>query len=382
MTTTTLIRPTTEAELLSRARQIQPLLRLHAAETERLGRLAPAVRDTLRDLGFFRLTVPAAQGGHRPTLPGTMRILETLAAGDASAGWCAWVACAVPAMSAFLPEAGAAALLEPLDTVIANSQSGMGRAIAVEGGYRVSGSWHFVSGVHNATTVGGTCFIFDGDTQRMLPNGQPVVVFALWPAGATHLEDDWDTTGLRGTGSVSMSIEDIFVPASMVVDFSKPPRPGLDPLHYLNVENAGNVTCAALAAGIARSAIEAFRDIAATKKQLDGTPLIESPLARIALGNAKIRLGQARGHLYDTAEALWREAEAGTCDQQAWFERTALASTSAAEAAIDVVATLYRAAGSSAVFRGNRLERCLRDVYTLGAHKTVQHGNVLVYGGA
>lgn len=380
--TTTLVRPTTEAELLSRAERIKPFLRQHAAETERLGRLAPAVRDSLRDLGFFRVTTPTAHGGHGATLPGSMRILEALAAGDASAGWCAWVACAVPAMSAFLPEAGAREVIEPLDTAVANSQAGMGRADVVDGGYRVSGSWHFVSGVHSSTHAGGTCFVFDESGQRMMPNGQPLVVFALWPVQAATLGNDWDTTGLRGTGSVSMSVENIFVPAHMVVDFSQPPRMDLDPLNYVNVENAGNMACAALAIGIADSAIEAFKELAATKKQMDGTLLAASPLARLAAGDAEIRLEQARGHLYGTADAFWKEVVAGTCDQEAWFARTALASTSAADAAIEVVSSLYRAAGSSAVFRGGPLDRCLRDIYTLGAHKMVQRGNVLLYGGA
>jgi hypothetical protein len=79
---------------------------------------------------------------------------------------------------------------------------------------------------------------------------------------------------------------------------------------------------------------------------------------------------------------MWDEAVEGTYQHEAWFARTSLASVAAVDTAIAVTADLYRAAGATAVFRSRTFDRCLRDLFTLGAHKTVQHLNLVLHGGA
>lgn len=372
----------TGATLLHRAERLMPLLRDHAARAEDERRLTPEVEQALRDGGFFRLTMPAETGGTDATLTEVMRILETLAQGDGSAAWCAWAACGVPATSAFIDADGARELFGPRTTCIVASVASMGTARAVAGGYRVTGRWPFVSGIHHATHAGGTCVVFDGETQRTGPGGAPVVVVPVWPVTACTIMDVWDTTGLRATGSNEMVVEDVFVPERFVVDFTRAPRLGLAPTYYLHEDNAANVTVAAMALGIARAARDAFRELGQVKRLASGEVLGESPLARITLAQAEERLGQARGRLYEIVDLLWEEAVAGQFQPEAWFARTSLVSVSAVDAAIAVASAVYRAAGSAAVFRSRVFDRCLRDLFTLGAHKTVQHLNLVLHGGA
>jgi hypothetical protein len=99
--------------------------------------------------------------------------------------------------------------------------------------------------------------------------------------------------------------------------------------------------------------------------------LAQSAFGRIALATAETRLAQARGHVYETADLMAEEMAEGIYPGKEWFARTALASVAAFDAAIEVVTGLYRAAGSSAVRRSAAFDRCLRDIFTLGAHKTV-----------
>ena len=140
-------------------------------------------------------------------------------------------------------------------------------------------------------------------------------------------------------------------------------------------------TLGSIAIGTAAAALERFRELAPTKAQVHGTLLSESPQVKVALAAAETRLLAAKGHLYETAEMLWDELIDGTYKGDTWFGRTSLASVAAADAAIEVVLTLYRAAGSAAIFRNGILDRAMRDLLTLGAHKTVQHMNLLKYGG-
>jgi alkylation response protein AidB-like acyl-CoA dehydrogenase len=136
-----------------------------------------------------------------------------------------------------------------------------------------------------------------------------------------------------------------------------------------------------MALGIASAAIEAFRALGATKRQADGSLLSTAPLAAMALDRAELQLAQARGHLYETVETMWEEIGDGHFPGEEWLGRTALASVNAVDAAIDIVSAIYRAAGSSAVSRARPFDRCLRDLFTLGAHKTVQHANLFQYRG-
>jgi alkylation response protein AidB-like acyl-CoA dehydrogenase len=324
--------------------------------------------------------MPPPVGGAEVTLAEVMRVLETLAQGDASTAWSVWAALGAPAMSAFLPESGATELFAPRDAVVVGSIASMGRAVAVEDGYRVSGHWPFVSGIHQATHASGLCFVFDGDTQQLMPDGSPVIVMPLWPIAECRVIDTWDTTGLRGTGSDDIEVDDIFVPDTRVIDFRRTPRPGLTPIHYIDVDNAANITVAAMAIGIAGAALDAFRELAPRKKLPTGELLSESALGKITLAQAQSALAQARGHLYETAETMAEEIAEGTYQDADWLPRTSLASVAAVDASIEVVTRLYREAATSAIFRKGVLDRCLRDLFTLGAHKTVQHANLTIYG--
>lgn len=373
----------TSATLIAEAERLIPWLREQSAAIEAGRRLTPEVHAAMIDAGFYRITMPERfsdiAGG---TLAEAMRILETLARGDASTAWNVWAALGAPAMSAFIPEEGAQEMFGGRDACVVSSIAGMGRAVAVDGGYRVSGRWPFLSGIYQATYAGGTCFVFDGDTQRIGPDEQPLVVIPFFSIDDCTVIDVWATTGLRGTGSNDMTVVNLFVPAERVADFSVPPRAGLSVLHYLNVDNAANVTVAAMALGIAAVALEAFRELGAIKRRMTGELLAETPGAKTALAHAEVRFAQAQGYLYETADLVWEDAAAGNLPGNSWLPRTSLASTAAVDAAVEIVSGLYRAAGTSAIFASRVFDRCLRDIYTLAAHKTVQHDNYLLHGGA
>jgi alkylation response protein AidB-like acyl-CoA dehydrogenase len=359
-----------------------PVLRERATENEAAGVLSPEIHAEFLAAGFYRMTMPSPHGT-TTTLPECMRTLEALAAGDGSAAWSVLAGLGGPAMSAFVDAEGCDEMQSPREAMIAGSVAGMGQACETDGGFIVSGRWSFVSNVHHATYAGCICLVVDAAGQPQgLPNGEPVMVVPFWPAGDCRIIPNWQTTGMRATGSDDISVEGLFVPSHRVADFRRAPRSGLNELHYLNVENAANLAVASVALGIARNAVEAFAEIATAKRDVHGIVLAETPLARVARGTATTQLDQARGHLYEVAELMTEELAQGTYQDDAWLGRTSLASVGAADAAVDLVCRLYRAAGTSAIRTENRLDRCLRDVFTLAAHKTVQHANLLKYGAA
>src|SRR5690606_31542095 len=88
-----------------------------------------------------------------------------------------------------------------------------GRARAMEGGYIATGRWSWGSGCTHARWMAGNCVIFDGDAPRLRPDGTPEVRTLVFPQGDFEIQDTWNSTGLRGTGSNDFAVHDVFVPA-------------------------------------------------------------------------------------------------------------------------------------------------------------------------
>src|SRR5271157_3285323 len=88
-------------KLSALARELAP-----AIETNR--RLPDELVGALRTSGLFRAGAPAAVGAPEAPPAVTLRCAETLARGDASAGWCLSIAATSSLLAGWLPAAGLA----------------------------------------------------------------------------------------------------------------------------------------------------------------------------------------------------------------------------------------------------------------------------------
>ena len=94
--------------------------------------------------------------------------------------------------------------------ISAGSANPRGRAVAVPGGYRVTGHWFFASGCMHSSALHGACKVFDGDRPRLRPNGdQEIRIAYFYPKSIARIVDTWDVSGLRGTGSHDIEVEDL-----------------------------------------------------------------------------------------------------------------------------------------------------------------------------
>src|ERR1700677_291982 len=132
-----------------------------AGETERARALPRALVDELCATGLMRAGVPAALGALEASPASTLRGAETIARGDASAGWCVSIAATSSLLSGYLPEDAAAEIFGDPHTVAAGVWAPRGRAVAVEGGARVSGRWSFCSGISHSQWLFAGCVLDD-----------------------------------------------------------------------------------------------------------------------------------------------------------------------------------------------------------------------------
>jgi alkylation response protein AidB-like acyl-CoA dehydrogenase len=247
-----------------------------------------------------------------------------------------------------------------------------GKVERVQGGYRVSGRWPFASGAPFATYHSGSSRLYDDGGQPELnpETGQPLTVQVVWPATESRIHDTWDGLGLRGTGSVDIEIEDLFVPESHVsVRGSRRPYGGA--LYKASFQLMGHC---AHALGIARCAIDAF--VALVQAAAAGAPrgsyrqqrLGLQQAHQIAVAKAESLVQAARLFSWDATEQAWQSVQGdGSLDRRGGvlMMQAIIYAVRASKEAVELV---FEQAGTSAVFRGRSLERCFRDIATAAQH--------------
>lgn len=236
------------------------------------------------------------------------------------------------------------------------------------GGFRLSGSWSFASGSHHATWLGAHVAVFDSAGAPLKrPDGSAVIRTLLFPKAAAVMTDTWHVVGLKGTGSDSYAVADLFVPEDRTIlrEHEPVPRePGT--LYRFSSSNLYASGFASIALGIADSVFAAFIELARDKiprgarVTMRNNNVIQSQVAQ-----AEARLSGARAYLHKTIDESWTMiAERGrlSLDANATLR---LATTWTIHQAREVVDTLYQAAGATAIFDENPFERRLRDMHTV-----------------
>jgi alkylation response protein AidB-like acyl-CoA dehydrogenase len=355
------------ADYIARARELAPLVAATADEIERRRELPPGLRARLIEAGFFRLLLPRSLGGAELPPPVFVQIIEEIAKADASTAWCLNQISGCSMTAAYLAPAAARAVFGAPDGILAWGP-GPGEARVVDGGYRITTTFSFASGSHDATWLGAHLPIVERDgSPRLSRDGNPVVHTLIFPKSAATMTDIWHVIGLRGTGSDQYSVKDLFVPEEFCVardDDGARREPGL--LYHFSSLQLYASGFAGVAMGIARGTLDAFVELArdkiprGAKRSLRDNNVVQSQVAQ-----AEARLGAARAFLLGALTGITSEVAARghlTLDQRMTIR---LASTFAIHQSMAVVDIAYHAAGASAIFAANPFERRFRDIHTV-----------------
>lgn len=354
------------------AKSIESIITAGAAEAEKLRTLPQDTVDALWNSGLMHWMNPREAGGQEPSLVEMLETWLELARQDATVGWIGIANFPSAAFAAaFLEDDGFKQVFTDNDNRITmgGQFAPNGMAEVVEGGYQLSGSWSFGSGTgHSQYVVGGFIPLKNGE-MTFLENGMPEMLVAVMPRDQINFTDNWNVTGLKGTGSYDYNVQDTFVPEARVFPlFTREPKRGPDifKLGVMPLTGAGH---AAWALGVARSALDDIFQVAKEKTRMGD----ES-----TLGN-KLTFQRDLAH----HEAMWRAANAGVFEAYSRVEAQILAgqeltpkmradmrisATYATETAKDIVTFAHLAAGTTAIREGSRLERSFRDMYTGSQH--------------
>ncbi len=359
------------ADPVARARALAPAIAAAAPRIEAERRLPADLLAALHDARIFRALIPRALGGDECPPETFVRMMEVLGRADASTAWCIGQASVCSMSAAYMETAAARQVWGPPDAALAWGAIMPGQvARAVPGGYRVTGTWPFASGGRHATWFGGHCKLQEEDgAWRLGEDGQPVDRTMLFPASDTVLNGVWNVMGLRGTGSDTYAVTDIFVPEALTVrrDREEERRElGRGPLYRLSTTHGYAAGFSGLALGIARGMLDAFVELAAEKTpSATARRLADNPILQSGLAQAEGQWRAARAGLLLALREMWETAEAGgtpSLDQKVGIR---LAATFAIHQAKAVADFAYAEAGATAIFESGPFERRFRDIHAV-----------------
>lgn len=363
----------TPAELIRRTTALMPLLAEHAAECERLRHPVTEVWNAIRKTGCFYMFLPKKYGGLEFDVDTFLDAMRPLAQGCASTGWVAsfcvehvWMFSQFP--EAFQDELFATEAGRVRYPIGPGVTAPPGKAVPVDGGYRISGRWRWGTGIMNSDWAMLIAAVPGDEDRRQL--------FCAFPTSEVTVLDTWHIDGMEGTGSHDLLLDDAFVPEYRTMNMADM-RDGNghgarlyeNPIYRQPMTAFLGVTAGIGAVGIARAAIAVYQ------QQLEGRfihgtsqRLSERPAAQMRLGNAEM--------MVDNAELLMHAAVRDNVALGArggpisFHERTRLRLriAQAVHMCREAAASLVQAGGAGAHMRGNPLQRHLRDLNVMSNH--------------
>lgn len=353
-------------DLVERARSLQPLITRDSDEIERTRRLTPAVTAALIENGLYRSLLPQSLGGSEAPLETFMQMQEEIAKADASTAWCLGQ-CSVCAMTAAYLDAEPAKEIFNVAPGILAWGAINHQVQAVPGGYMANARWEFASGSRQASWLGSHVKVVEPDgSLRLKKDGTPEIRTILFPVTSATMYDVWDVIGLRGTGTDSYSVENLFIPdkfAALRDDPTALREKG--PLYKLTTNMVFSMGFGATSLGVARATLDAATDLARGKTPQGLKAMKENNAVQGLIGRTEATLRAARAYLYSTANEVWRDLSRG--DPLTEQHRIALriAATWTIHQSAAVVDTAYHMSGATAVFARNKFERRFRDMHAI-----------------
>ena len=355
---------------LDAARELAAQVRSCAATIEADRALPAPLFEALADAGLFHLLLPRSLGCPELDLPTYVKVIGELGIGDASTAWIVNQCSVFATYAARMPRDVARAIwLDTPRSIVANTPLPTAMAMAVPGGYRVTGRQGFSTGCRHAAWLAAHAPITENGASRLDPNGQPETRYFFVPAAEATLLDTWQVRGMRGTGTYHFAVNDVFVPEERTVLVATPPLLEAGPLYQFPRTLLFGSGDAAAALSVARAGLDAFIELASTKspRQMAGL-LRDQVLAQADVGRAQSELRAGQAMLHETVHEVWAAVSArGTITLD---ERVAMrmAITHPIRLAVQVIDTLYNTAGATAIYESHPLQRFFQDVHVLSQH--------------
>ncbi|KUN01080.1 hydrolase [Streptomyces yokosukanensis] len=354
------------AEVVAAAPRVAQIAARCSDETEAARRLAPEVVEAVREAGFARHFVPAAFGGKEGGFLDMTKAVALVGEGCASAAWAASLSGHAARYGAYLPLEGQAVLWgDGPDALMAGALMPAGTAEPVSGGWRLSGEWKYISGVRFADWV----FACSAVPGKVGPDGRGEVRFFAVPQADITVKDTWFTLGMRGTGSDTMVLDDVFVPEHLTLsrfDLNAGRATASEArCHTVPVSAVNALPLTVPVVGAARGTLLVAADQNTRRVDRRGAPLREKLSVQVDLARSAAEVDAAE--LLVQRAARVADGVEGTTDGEAAV-RGPRDFAMAVELSVSAVERVFRGTGTTGHFEFDPVQRFWRDVNTAASH--------------
>ncbi|HEX5368350.1 MAG TPA: oxidoreductase [Dehalococcoidia bacterium] len=368
--------------MIERARALRELLRSKQAETEQTGRILDEVNKKCIAAGFYRTLQPRRFGGYEFDLPTFVKTMIELSRGCPSTGWVVTFTAGHTHVFAKYPEQTqieAYGKDGEFRAPLVGGQAAMARK--VDGGFVISGTWDYASGIDAATHFFGSAPIRDS-----MEEPSKGLALALFDRDQIEIEHNWEMLGMQGTGSNRVIARDVFVPSqrvherNLLMPVTTPPEERLfdNPMYTGPSTNILMAEIAAVAVGTGFAALDCFEEVLKRRTAPRSTRIrAEDREFQVYFGEALATLETAQAALLGCTQRFMdycRDEVAGTRPfTPEMSARIVLVEQQCCRMAGDAVNLMFRMAGTSQAKPGGQMQRYWRDISTLLTHVTLAY---------
>ncbi|HTE15019.1 MAG TPA: acyl-CoA dehydrogenase family protein [Burkholderiales bacterium] len=355
---------------LEAARQLAPLIRAAAGDIETARELPRPLFEALADAGLFLMAIPREVGGSEIDLPVYVQVIEEIGKADASTAWAVNQGATFGTFAARMQRDAARAIwIDTPRSVVANTPAPSAQAVVVPSGYRVTGRQGFSTGCRHSSWLAAHAQVMENGEVRQR-DGKPEARYLIIPKAEAELFDTWHTRGMRGTGTHTFEVKDVFVPEERsVLTARNAPQLSGGGRYQIPLTLAFAAGDGMVALGVARSCLDAFFELAGAKapRYMQGL-LRDQPISQFTVGQGEAALRAGRAFLMEAVWDIWNEV---TQTGEVSLERRLglrLAGTHAIRLAAQIVESVYASCGATAAFEGNLIQRHFQDIHVITQH--------------
>lgn len=356
--------PASNEELIDRARALAPAIKARAAQTESLRQIHDDTLRELLDAGLIQMLVPRRWGGAEADLRAVFGVVDAISSACVSSGWIAAFYICHNIYVAKLSPRAQEEMFGPRGYVLmpgANAPTMTARR--VPGGWEVAGRASWASGIMHADWMLVT---------GISPEGLRVFVL---PVGDLQVDDVWHFTGMAGTGSNDIIVDNVFVPDHRTLpgaEFLGGPTPGnalyQNPLYTIPLLTLAYCTIIPVITGGIRGALAEYEQMVDRRvRNFSGAVVKDQQHAHIMLGEMQIAAQVAQdqaGLAFDRTQAILHSRPFQPEDRLDLKARAAWISKHCR----DLINNMMANAGTTSFHLDQPLQRYWRDLNTACSH--------------
>jgi alkylation response protein AidB-like acyl-CoA dehydrogenase len=341
---------------------------VHAAASESLGQLHPAILALIYEEQWFKLFVPTSYGGPGKKLPEILRLEEALAAVDGSLGWTVTLCSGASWFAGFLAPSLAVELFEDPKVCFAGSGAVGGTAVETDDGYLINGTWQYASGALHATVFTANCTVKAANGDEILGSElKPLVKSFILKKEEVTILPGWSYFGLIATGSHAFEVKNLLVPKHREFEINAELQFNDQGFDYPFLQLA-ETTLAVNSSGMALHFLTLIKAMFDNRTGIKRYTENQLRHFENVLEQCRQELEDARQQFYFYFDLSWNGLMKDQFIAADLLQAVSLSSRKLAHTARRITDTLFPYAGLAAAKKDSEINRVWRDLHTASQH--------------